>query len=83
MVIICFLNFLYPLSIYEYIDIFSLRFGLGTVVVHPDVTIDEPHYKKGGGLFLLYGRVLSDRWFSCNLLIIIRIFLKVFFKFRI
>ena len=44
-------NFLYPLSIYEHIDIFSLRFGLGTVVVHPDVTIDEiRYYKKGGGL---------------------------------
>tara|TARA_A100000164_G_scaffold63601_1_gene52321 strand:- start:302 stop:958 length:657 start_codon:yes stop_codon:yes gene_type:complete len=45
------MNFLYPFSIYEYIDIFSLRFGLGTVVVHPDVTIDEVrYYKKGGGL---------------------------------
>ena len=45
------MNFLYPFSIYEYVDVFSLRFGLGTVVVHPDVTIDEVrYYKKGGGL---------------------------------
>ena len=45
------MNFLYPFSINEYVNIFSLRFGLGTVVVHPDVTIDEiRYYKKGGGL---------------------------------
>ena len=45
------MNFLYPFSIYENVDIFSLRFGLGTVVVHPDITIDEiRYYKKGGGL---------------------------------
>ena len=45
------MNFLYPVSINKYADIFSLRFGLGTVVVHPDVTIDEiRYYKKGGGL---------------------------------
>tara|TARA_Y100001935_G_scaffold253282_1_gene259133 strand:- start:1762 stop:2418 length:657 start_codon:yes stop_codon:yes gene_type:complete len=45
------MNFLYPFSIREHVDIFSLRFGLGTVVVHPDVTIDEiRYYKKGGGL---------------------------------
>ena len=45
------MNFSYPLSIYKYVDIFSLRFGLGTVVVHPDVTINGiKYYKKGGGL---------------------------------
>ena len=45
------INFSYPLSIYEYINILSLRFGLGTVVVHPDVTINGiRYYKKGGGL---------------------------------
>ena len=45
------LNILEPLNFQKYAELLSIRFGLGVVVAHPDVTINgKRFYQMGGGL---------------------------------